>query len=269
MTMNASEITSLNPGMLTVLARDMPAAANSSQRSAVSADAQVTPPLANQIADQDEAASRDGTSQLQPLGGWPKRLIDLLIAGTALILAAPVMLIIALLIRMTCGGPAIFAHNRIGFNGRTFKCYKFRTMVANADQALASYLADNPQAAEEWQENRKLKNDPRVTLLGQMLRKSSLDELPQLFNVLRGDMSCVGPRPVVADELERYGPDACEYLRTRPGVTGLWQVTGRGTTDYARRVFLDSHYVRNWSVRADVAILVWTIFAVMKFNQTS
>lgn len=205
----------------------------------------------------------------RPLGGWPKRAADVVIALSALILAAPVMLIVALLIRATAGGPAIYSHSRVGFTGKPFNCYKFRSMVANADQVLHDHLAANPQAATEWEQNRKLKNDPRITLLGMMLRRSSLDELPQLFNILRGDMSCVGPRPIVTDELKRYGDHVGEYLRTRPGLTGLWQVTGRSTTDYASRVLLDSHYVRNWSLWADFVILMRTIVAVMKFDEAS
>jgi len=191
------------------------------------------------------------------------------VALVALVLAAPVMLIVALLIWVTDGGPAIFSHTRVGFNGKRFACYKFRTMVANSQQVLADYLANNPEAAKEWEQNWKFKNDPRITFLGRILRKSSLDELPQLINVLRGEMSCVGPRPVVPDELQRYGACAAEYLQARPGLTGLWQVTGRDAVDYASRVSIDSRYIRNWSVWADVVILVRTIFAVMKFDQAS
>jgi exopolysaccharide production protein ExoY len=205
----------------------------------------------------------------RPLGGGTKRLIDIVIAFTALTLAAPVMLLIALLIKMTAGGPAVFSHVRIGFAGKPFKCYKFRTMVRNADQALADFLAGNEAAAREWAESRKLRRDPRVTRLGRLLRKSSLDELPQLFNVLRGEMSCVGPRPVVADELLRYGACARDYLRARPGLTGLWQVTGRDRADYSHRVALDSGYVNNWSLWADFRILGRTVFAIMRFDRAS
>ncbi|MGH6762246.1 MAG: sugar transferase [Phyllobacterium sp.] len=210
-----------------------------------------------------------GATAGSPLGGWPKRCMDIVIATIALVLAAPIMLIVASLIRMTTGGPAIFSHRRIGFNGQAFECYKFRTMVPDAEQALMRHLTGNPEAAREWQENRKLKRDPRITLLGQILRKSSLDELPQLFNILRGEMSCVGPRPVVADEVERYGVHASDYLRTRPGLTGLWQVTGRSSSEYSRRVELDAHYVRNWSVGFDLIILFRTVFAVLKFDDAS
>lgn len=205
----------------------------------------------------------------RPLGGRSKRMMDVTVALVALVLAAPVMLVVALLILMTDGAPVIFSHSRVGFNGKRFACYKFRTMVANSEQVLADYLASNPEAAKEWGQNWKFKNDPRITFLGHILRKSSLDELPQLINVLRGDMSCVGPRPVVPDELQRYGTCAIDYLQTRPGLTGLWQVTGRDTIDYPSRVSIDSSYVRNWSIWADVVILARTVFAVMKFDHAS
>lgn len=191
------------------------------------------------------------------------------VALTALVLAAPVMLAVALLILLTDGGPAVFSHTRVGFNGKRFACYKFRTMVANSERVLADYLASNPEAAKEWEQNWKFKNDPRITFLGHILRKSSLDELPQLINVLRGEMSCVGPRPVVPDELQRYGSYAIDYLKTRPGLTGLWQVTGRDAMDYPSRVSIDSRYVREWSLWADVVILMRTVFAVMKFDRAS
>lgn len=206
---------------------------------------------------------------IDPLGGWRKRALDVSVASVTLILALPLMLVTAILIKVTMGGPVLFAHRRIGFNGRPFDCYKFRTMVQHADQVLEEYLARNPDAAVAWREAQKLKHDPRITFLGRVLRKSSIDELPQLVNVLRGEMSCVGPRPVVASELSRYGSLADEYLKTRPGLTGLWQISGRDGVDYARRVRLDADYVRNWSIRSDLTILVWTALVVMRFDQAS
>ena len=205
----------------------------------------------------------------RPLGGRRKRMLDVVLALAALVMAAPIMAFIAILIRATARQPAIFSHTRVGFNGKPFRCYKFRTMRANAEQALAEYLSKHPDAAREWEQDRKLKSDPRVTALGRVLRKSSLDELPQLLNVLRGEMSCVGPRPIVADELQRSGAYAGDYLQTRPGITGLWQVMGRDTIGYDGRVAMDSVYVRNWSIRADLAILVRTVFAVMRFDRAS
>ena len=210
---------------------------------------------------------RDHTPR--PLGGRIKRIMDVVLALAALVLAAPIMAFIAILIRAIARQPAIFSHTRVGFNGKPFTCYKFRTMRANSEQALAEYLSKHPDAASEWEKHRKIKYDPRVTPLGHVLRKSSLDELPQLLNVLRGEMSCVGPRPIVADELQRYGIYAGDYLQTRPGITGLWQVMGRDAIGYEGRVAMDSIYVRNWSVWADLAILVRTVVAVMRFDRAS
>ncbi len=206
---------------------------------------------------------------VRPLGGRSKRVLDLMVASCALVAAAPIMLLVALLIKCTAGGPVVYSHRRVGFDGRPFYCHKFRSMVRDADRVLKDHLERNPSAAREWEEKRKLENDPRVTLLGTMLRKSSLDELPQLFNILRGEMSCVGPRPIVADELDRYGTSVSDYLCTRPGLTGLWQVTGRSSTDYCNRVYLDSQYVRNWSIFSDLVILARTVVAVMRFDEAS
>jgi len=208
-------------------------------------------------------------SEPRPVGGAPKRLMDVAIASVALVLASPVMVAVAACTLATGGGPIIFAHRRIGFSGKPFYCYKFRTMRPDAAQALERYLADNPEAAREWRERKKLKHDPRVTLLGKLLRVSSLDELPQFVNVLRGEMSCIGPRPVVADELQLYGGSAADYLSARPGITGLWQVSGRNSIGYADRVLLDSQYVRDWSLRRDLMILLRTVFAVIRVDRTS
>jgi exopolysaccharide production protein ExoY len=203
------------------------------------------------------------------LGGSRKRAMDLTIASLVLLLAAPLMALVSVLIKLTMGGPIIFGHPRIGRNGSSFRCYKFRTMIADGEEVLTRRLQSDPQAAREWSETRKLRNDPRVTILGQVLRKSSLDELPQLINVLRGEMSCVGPRPVVKEELERYGSSAEEYLKCRPGLTGIWQVSGRNKIEYAHRVTLDSYYVRTWSLWLDLVILVKTIPALLTFDETS
>lgn len=202
-----------------------------------------------------------------PTGGLPKRALDIAIAGTALALLAPVMAAVAVAIRFTgSGGPALYAHPRIGQGGRTFNCLKFRTMATDGDQILERHLALNPAARREWEETRKLTNDPRITPLGHILRKTSLDELPQLINVLRGDMSCVGPRPIVAAELARYGVHARHYLKARPGLTGVWQTQGRSSTDYKTRVAMDTLYVRKWSLLRDLKILLATIPALLRFN---
>jgi exopolysaccharide production protein ExoY len=169
---------------------------------------------------------------------------------------------IAALVKFSDHGPVLYGHRRIGHNGRTFKCLKFRTMAVNGDEVLRNYLRDNPQAAEEWRATRKLKNDPRVTVVGTVLRKLSLDELPQLLNILRGEMSVVGPRPVVDEELNLYDSFAAFYLRTRPGLTGLWQISGRNDVSYESRIAFDTQYVQNWSLLGDVSIIVRTIPAV-------
>lgn len=199
-----------------------------------------------------------------PLGGTVKRMMDIAIVVPTLVVALPFMVLIAIMIRLTSHASPLFAHQRVGFGGRMFPCYKFRTMVPNAEAALAKHLAEDPDAAREWERRRKLRYDPRVTRLGRILRKLSLDEFPQLFNVLVGDMSCVGPRPVTEEELARYGDRVNHYLSTRPGITGLWQVNGRSSTDFATRVAIDEHYVRNWTVARDLAILAKTPAAVLR-----
>jgi len=204
-----------------------------------------------------------------PIGGRLKRTLDIVIALIAVILTIPVMLLITTLIIIISGGPVLFRHQRIGFKGRVFTCYKFRTMATGADEILEEHLAANPLAAVEWAQTRKLRNDPRMTNLGKLLRKSSLDELPQLLNILCGHMSCVGPRPIVREELSLYGSHARDYLNVRPGLTGLWQVSGRNAVGYQQRVILDGSYVQNWSITRDLIILFWTIFAVFRFEDTS
>lgn len=203
-----------------------------------------------------------------PVGGIVKRAFDVTIASTTLILMAPIMILIALLILATTGGPVFFVQQRVGFKRRLFGCLKFRTMVVDAGDRLAAYLAEHPGAAQSWRETQKLRNDPRVTWFGRILRKSSLDELPQLFNVLSGDMSCIGPRPVLQDELARYGEHDADYARAKPGLTGMWQVNGRSNASYAYRVKCDRYYVRRWSVGLDLGILFKTFPAVIKFDET-
>lgn len=217
------------------------------------------------------SGSQPGISSIQNgvIGGVAKRLTDIVIASIALLALAPAMLVIVALVRVTMGGPVIFAHTRVGLNGRTFPCFKFRSMINAAEEHLNRYLAENPELSRQWQETQKLGRDPRVTTFGALLRKSSLDELPQLFNVLRGEMSLVGPRPVTTAELERYGADVQHYLLARPGLTGLWQVSGRRNVSYLTRVALDSLYVRNWSLLLDFAILARTIPVVAKFSETA
>jgi lipopolysaccharide/colanic/teichoic acid biosynthesis glycosyltransferase len=191
-----------------------------------------------------------------------KRIFDIFGASLLLSVFAPIMVGIFLVL-MIRGGSPIFTQLRVGKNGSMFRCYKFRTMVKDANRALSAYLESNPTARAEWNRSFKLANDPRVTRLGMFLRRSSLDELPQLFNVLIGDMSLVGPRPIVAPEIERYRDKIVEYCSCRPGLTGLWQVSGRNLTSYDRRVRLDVLYARRQSLKLDIAILFRTVSVVL------
>lgn len=197
-----------------------------------------------------------------PVGGISKRSFDILVALAALVVLSPIFVLIMALVKYSDGGSVFYGHRRIGYNGSTFRCLKFRTMAENGDALLKRHLEQNPEALEEWRATRKLQDDPRVTVVGTVLRKLSLDELPQLINILKGEMSIVGPRPVVEDELELYEASAVYYLRSRPGLTGLWQVSGRNDVSYAARVAFDTHYVRNWSLASDLVIVARTIPAV-------
>jgi exopolysaccharide production protein ExoY len=203
-----------------------------------------------------------GTSS-QPIGLTSKRLADIVLALSGIVLLAPLLMICYVATVIASPGPAFFGHRRVGFKGKHFDCLKFRTMVPDAAERLRNLLESDPAAAAEWMATRKLRNDPRVTAIGAILRKSSLDELPQLFNVLRGDMSIVGPRPVTDDELLNYASGAQAYLACRPGITGLWQVSGRSTTSYSKRVACDTFYAQNWSTALDVKILVATIPVIL------
>lgn len=192
-----------------------------------------------------------------------KRVMDLVLAGLGILLISPLLLFIAVAIRAVSKGPILYRHVRVGRNGQSINALKFRTMVMNADAILKDHFAGNPEAQIEWRRTHKLKNDPRVIPMGKWLRRFSLDELPQLWNVIRGDMSLVGPRPIVKSEIEKYGRGYELYTRVRPGITGLWQVSGRNNTTYEERVSFDEYYVRNWSGWLDAYLLVRTIKAVM------
>ena len=192
-----------------------------------------------------------------------KRGLDVGVAAAALFLLLPLMLLIAALVYAGDRKAPIFRHMRIGRGGKRFGCLKFRSMVTDGDAVLAAHLAANPQARIEWATTHKLSDDPRITTIGQVLRKTSLDELPQLWNVLCGEMSLVGPRPIVPAEVARYGRAFTTCFAVPPGVTGLWQVSGRSNTTYAERVMLDLDYATRWSLRRDFAILMRTIPAVL------
>jgi Undecaprenyl-phosphate galactose phosphotransferase WbaP len=192
------------------------------------------------------------------------RILDI----SLILLAAPYLLlafiILAILIKLDSPGPVFYRQIRIGQFGRKFPVFKFRTMVQNADKVLQDYLDKFPELRAEWLATHKLKQDPRVTRLGALLRKTSLDELPQLLNIIIGDMSLVGPRPIVDAEVEKYGKCFDLYIQVRPGLTGLWQVSGRNNTTYERRVELDEYYVRNRSLKLDLQILLKTVLVVLK-----
>jgi exopolysaccharide production protein ExoY len=196
-------------------------------------------------------------------------VIDVVLSVAILIVLLPIMVASALLVRIVLGAPIIFTQSRVGFKGELFVCYKFRTMAVSREDLLQRHLACDPSAAEEWRATRKLRLDPRVGCLGRALRKSSLDELPQLVNVLRGDMSLVGPRPIVSEELARYGRSASDYVKARPGLTGMWQASGRSRSSYARRVAFDRYYVRHWSLFLDLRILIRTIPALLRFDHAA
>ena len=200
---------------------------------------------------------------VRPLNRFIKTIVDYTLTIIGVILISPFLLFIAAWIYKDSPGPVIFRHIRIGKNGKPFPCFKFRTMCNNADKKLQELLANDPEACAEWEKDFKLKNDPRITKSGAFLRRTSLDELPQLLNVLRGEMSLVGPRPVIEAELPRYGDFLDDYLMVKPGITGMWQVNGRSDTTYDERVQMDSWYVRNWSVWLDFMLLFRTVKAVL------
>jgi exopolysaccharide production protein ExoY len=197
------------------------------------------------------------------VGGLVKRWFDVIAATAAIVFLLPLVVCVAAAIKLLDPGPVFYRHRRIGLNGAPFDCLKFRTMVVDADTVLQRHLAANGDAAREWEQTRKLKRDPRVTPLGAAMRKTSLDELPQLLNILKGEMSFVGPRPIVDAEVPKYGAFIAHYLAARPGLTGPWQISGRNDVDYATRVALDRHYVEQWSLRRDLAIIAGTVRVVV------
>ena len=203
-----------------------------------------------------------------PTKRWPllsaslKRVLDVLGAVLLALVFSPLIFVIMILMSRE-EGPILFRHRRIGRHGRSFECLKFRTMVPNADHVMRQLFEVQPELKAEWIRNHKLRNDPRITRVGRFLRRTSLDELPQLWNVIRGEMSLVGPRPIVREELMRYGRNSQSYLCVKPGITGLWQVTGRNDTDYRRRVAIDVYYVRKQNLLLDMYILIKTTRVVL------
>jgi exopolysaccharide production protein ExoY len=212
------------------------------------------------------ADAHEASRAAPPAAPWRDTLVLALnqaIALVLLVLLSPLMGVVAFLIWKRDGAPILFAHYRVGHDGKLFCCMKFRSMLRNSDQVLADLLRNDPAAQAEWARDQKLTNDPRITPVGHFLRKTSLDELPQLFNVLRGEMSLVGPRPITVAELGRYGRVRWHYLSVRPGITGLWQVSGRNNTTYDERVALDRRYVEQRSLRVDFGILIRTVRVVV------
>lgn len=211
----------------------------------------------------DKAASQRSRRRQPKAWSDPYRSLELILVVAALIFLLPLLILLALAIKATSRGPALYRQDRLGQDGQLFGCLKFRSMQIDAEQRLEALLANDPIAAREWDVYRKLTHDPRITPLGHFLRRSSLDELPQLINVLTGEMSLVGPRPIVVDEIHHYGRHISTYCSVRPGISGLWQISGRSDTTYRRRVAFDKLYVKKKSFALDVAITLKTIPAVL------
>lgn len=190
-----------------------------------------------------------------------KRTLDIIISGVGLVILFPFLLVIAIAIKIDSKGPILFKHKRIGKDGKTIYIYKYRTMLPNAEEMIKDF---NEEQLKEFKENYKLKKDPRITKVGRFLRKTSLDELPQLINILKGELSIVGPRPVIQEELERYGENADKFLSVMPGLTGYWQANGRSLTTYEQRMKMELYYVENCTLLLDIKIFFKTIFIVFK-----
>lgn len=218
---------------------------------------------ADYLFDEQILAFRSCNNLANPMNVLMKKIFDCVLSLLLMIPLAPLLMLISLLIKIESPGPAIFQHTRVGRGGTEFKVFKFRSMVNNAEAVLQDVLNKDPALKEEWERDFKLKNDPRVTRIGAFLRKTSLDELPQILNVLMGQMSLVGSRPIVRDEVERFGPYIHDYYQVSPGMTGLWQVSGRSDIDYAERVRMEAWYVRNWSLWLDITILLRTVKVVL------
>jgi Undecaprenyl-phosphate galactose phosphotransferase WbaP len=195
-----------------------------------------------------------------------KRFMDIILVILGGILALPFLLIIALIIKINSPGPVLYKHKRLGRDGKYFYTYKFRSMVADAEQKLQEIINTDPLLKEEWEKNHKLKNDPRITGIGRFLRRTSIDEFPQLINILKGEMSLVGPRPIVDEEIPKYGEDYNRVFSNKPGLTGLWQVSGRSHADYHDRIAFDTYYLQNWSIWLDLWIIYKT-FGVVIFGK--
>ncbi|WP_164658450.1 sugar transferase [Tropicibacter sp. Alg240-R139] len=214
----------------------------------------------NECARLSDGISSNGRQLYRSVG---KRVLDIVLAVVLLVLCFPIFVLLAILVWLD-GGPPVFSHERVGRGGRDFRCLKFRTMRVDSERVLRRHLRQNSHARREWDKHQKLTEDPRVTRLGRFLRQTSLDELPQLVNVLRGEMSLVGPRPVTVEELERYTVNLPKYLALRPGVTGLWQVHGRGRVSYEERVEMDARYFTSVTFGGDLSLILKTSLIVLR-----
>jgi exopolysaccharide production protein ExoY len=219
-------------------------------------------PLTSAFTVSEDHQYADSPVETLPSGHLGKKAIDFTIAVVAFFILSPMFFVIAALVKLD-GGPIFYTHPRIGRGGRSFNCYKFRSMHVNSEDLLTTFLLSNLAAAERWKSHQKLRDDPRITRIGKVLRKASLDELPQLINVIKMDMSLVGPRPILERELQLYGADVHKYYLFRPGITGLWQVSGRSNTSFAERVKYDVSYANGWSILLDLRIMMKTVRTVL------
>lgn len=221
--------------------------------------------IGDQTSGLDDSAYGNEEFEGSPDGGdySPKRIFDIVVASLALLFVAPLLLVVALLIRLQDGQKALYSQPRWGLNGETFQCFKLRSMVPDAAEKLQAVLDSDPAAKREWDLTQKLTNDPRITPVGKFIRATSIDELPQLLNIIRGDMSIVGPRPIPLYERSKYGEGFAHYTSVRPGLTGLWQVSGRSNTTYSERIELDKQYVQTQSFWGDIGIMLKTVPAVL------
>lgn len=217
--------------------------------------------VANIYALENTEVSNENILKRQSPYRYIKRFMDVILATIALVVLSPIFLVIAIAIKIESKGPVLFKHTRIGKDGKIIKLYKFRSMVINAEELIKTFT---PEQMKEYKENYKLTNDPRITKVGNFLRKTSLDELPQLLNIIKGDLAIIGPRPVVADELKKYGPNTEKFLSVTPGLTGYWAANGRSCTTYEQRMQMELYYIDNLSLKMDVKVFFKTIEAVIK-----
>jgi len=211
----------------------------------------------------DDPQGSDSTLQSRCARRAVKRVLDIVCVLISMPVVLPLTVLVSLFIKLTSEGPVFFTHTRLGRGGKLFEMWKFRTMLDDSHALLLAHFEDYPKARHEWEKGRKLRYDPRITVVGRFLRRTSLDEVPQLWNVLKGDMSLVGPRPIIKDELGKYGDGYSSYQLVRPGLTGMWQVSGRNSISFEKRVELDVGYVREWGLWLDLRILLKTIWTVV------